>query len=156
MGGYGPYDTISDSITGTSYSFTGKDSALYAYRVRAKNNLGDWCLWSTASSFVVNAATSVPSHAPTQLSDIRIYPNPYKIGDPPGGVTFDQLTGSETIRIYTISGELVRKEEVAALSWSWTWDVNNNAGVRCARGVYIYMITDPSGVKRTGKIAIID
>ncbi len=88
------------------------------------------------------------------LSGVRVYPSPYKIGDPPNGVIFDQLAGNETIRIYTISGELVRSQNVSGASW--TWNIKNDSGQLCARGIYPFIISNPDGDKRTGKIAIIN
>ncbi len=89
------------------------------------------------------------------LDNTAVYPNPYKIGDPPNGVVFDHLPIGSTVRIYTIAGALVRTAVLSGTT-TWTWNVKNEAGNRCARGIYLYLIFAPDGEKTTGKIAIID
>jgi hypothetical protein len=89
------------------------------------------------------------------LKNTAVYPNPYKIGTPPNGVIFDNLPVGSTVRIFTIAGDLVMTGILSA-STTWTWDIKNHAGNRCARGIYIYLIFSPDGKKKMGKIAIID
>ena len=35
------------------------------------------------------------------------------------------------------------------------WDAKNSSGDKAASGVYLYLITDPAGNKKTGKFAVI-
>jgi hypothetical protein len=65
---------------------------------------------------------------------------------------FTNLTSEATVKIYTLSGKLVRsltesEEEVI-------WDVLNEDGNSITTGLYIYSITDSDGNKKTGKLAI--
>jgi hypothetical protein len=82
-----------------------------------------------------------------------VYPNPYIKWRSVGGakITFGNLPGGCTIRIYTVSEELVAtiQHGQAADGGSEEWDISGVGG-----GIYIYAITD-GGTTRTGKIGII-
>lgn len=127
--------------------------------------------WDTATNSWSNSGITVTSKTSTSitfttthlsvfavfdvtgiLSDILIYPNPFKLGTS-AGVIFDGLAGDERIRIYTIAGELVTSYQVQGAQ-SWTWDVKNSAGNQVASGIYLYVVTNNAGQKRIGKIAI--
>ncbi len=106
---------------------------------------GMWCL-GAASSFY------------TDLNYVRVYPNPWSPNDgnvdtgDSTGITFDNLTPESRIRIYTISGQLVR-DSVPGTS-VWNWDGNNTAGRSVFSGVYLYIITDGS-MRKSGKVTVI-
>ena len=85
----------------------------------------------------------------TDLSAVRVYPNPWKPGS--GGlhdrakIMFDNLPVTAVVRIYTVSGELVR--ELPETSGGTTeWDGTSVYGGRAASGVYFAHIK--SGSKR--------
>ena len=88
------------------------------------------------------------------LESLIVYPNPFKPGVGHTKITFAALTEQATIRIFTLAGELVKKQDVSG-QYSWDWDVKNTDGDELARGIYIWVVTNPAGEKRTGKIAII-
>jgi len=88
------------------------------------------------------------------LESLIVYPNPFKPGVSHTKITFAALTEQATIRIFTLAGELVKKQDVSG-QYSWDWDVKNTDGDELARGIYIWVVTNPAGEKRTGKIAII-
>ena len=88
------------------------------------------------------------------LDSLIVYPNPYRPGVGHTRITFAALTQEATIRIFTLAGELVMKQDVSG-QYSWDWDVKNMNGEQLARGIYIWVVTNPAGEKRTGKIAII-
>jgi flagellar hook assembly protein FlgD len=69
-------------------------------------------------------------------------------------ITFAALTKQATIRIFNMAGQLVKKQDVSG-QYSWDWDGKNMDGKKVARGIYIWVVTNPAGEKRTGKIAII-
>ena len=89
------------------------------------------------------------------LSNVIVYPNPFKPHLGHTEIYFKGLTTKTTIRIYNIAGELVRKIENVDGETETTWDARNNSGNRVASGVYIYLITNDKGNKRTGKLAVI-
>jgi len=88
------------------------------------------------------------------LESLIVYPNPFRPGVGHTKIVFAALTEQATIRIFTLAGELVKKQDVSG-QYSWDWDVKNTDGDELARGIYIWVVTNPAGEKRTGKIAII-
>jgi len=84
------------------------------------------------------------------LDDLVVYPNPC-YPEKNQSVYFLNLPEIErsSIRLYTVSGELVRELEKTA-----QWDCTTEDGSPVARGVYLYVV-DVGGARRTGKIAII-
>lgn len=99
------------------------------------------------------------------LSNVIVYPNPYKPGSGTAydntslgrGMIFSHLTPSARIRVYNVAGELVAEREESDGDGMFLWDTCNDAGERVASGVYIYYVTGPdgSGQKARGKLAII-
>lgn len=84
----------------------------------------------------------------------RAYPSPWRSDRDNGApITFDQLAGNSTIKIFTTAGHLVRS--LSANTLSTTWDLNNDSGASVASGLYFYVITNDQGQKSTGKFAII-
>jgi len=103
--------------------------------------------------------TSAPASAtvvltPPDLTSVRIHPNPWR-SDIHGGhsVTFDQLTGNVTIKIFTTSGHLVKT--LTSAGAPVTWDLTNDSGDKVASGLYLYVITSDLGQKAKGQLAII-
>jgi len=104
--------------------------------------------------------------ASSNLDKIYVVPNPYvayNIAENPGRTTekrgdrvlqFRNLPPKCTIRIYTLTGELVqtiRKDDLTSIA---SWDLLSNEGQRIAYGVYIYHVDSDAGQK-IGRIAII-
>jgi hypothetical protein len=89
----------------------------------------------------------------SDLSRVKAYPNPYR-GDKHSQVIFDNLTANVKIRIYTLTGELVReiREQDGDRAY---WDVRNKDGERVSSGIYIYHITNSKGEEKKGKVAVI-
>ncbi len=107
------------------------------------------------------------NYAPAQtLTNIRVYPNPYimysnsisgKIYDPTdelSGIIFDNLTENVTIKIFSLTGEIVRILTSNGNS-KIQWDVRNQDGFIVNSGIYIYIIENNKGERKTGKLAII-
>jgi len=96
------------------------------------------------------------------FNNLLVYPNPFKPNDGNGdtgcwcsGITFGNLTACDAkIRIYTLNGELVKETTVSDVS-CWNWDARNEDGEKAASGIYLYLVTNSSGDKKTGKIVII-
>jgi hypothetical protein len=92
----------------------------------------------------------------------QVYPNPFISGDGDTnngefgagqGVTFDNMTAGAEIKIYSISGALVKKLTANAAG-SVLWDVCNESGERVASGIYVYSITG-GNTKKVGRITVI-
>lgn len=99
------------------------------------------------------------------LADAVAYPNPYKPGSGTSyddsvmgkGIVFGNITENARIRIFTISGELVKDISVTGSNGTCVWDATNDNGDKVASGVFQYFITNPdnSSQKAKGKIAVI-
>ncbi len=87
------------------------------------------------------------------LEFVKAYPNPVIYPDEVYEITFEGYTEDCTIRIYTISGELIK--ELTPVGPQTFWDLKNDEENLIASGVYIYSITDPEGNRMAGKIAVI-
>ncbi|MDE3059009.1 MAG: hypothetical protein KGJ59_13745, partial [Bacteroidota bacterium] len=105
--------------------------------------------------------------ANSELDKVIVVPNPYvevsKLEQP--GTTpisrgnrviqFRNLPTECTIRIYTLTGELVRTLHKNDTTGSLDWDVLSSESARIGYGVYIYQIETPTGGTRIGRLAII-
>lgn len=91
------------------------------------------------------------------LSDVEVSPNPFKPGRGDSIMRFTNLSGNPEIRIYTVSGELVKKisKEVIGSNPTIEWDVRNAQGENLVSGVYVYCIVNEQGTKKYGKFTII-
>lgn len=156
-------------------SFTSADTLKSAY----KPTLGDTLFLKffkpiTAAdefSFTMNKASYSASLASTEMSKIKVVPNPYVVtnlfepapstglqGRGPRIIMFNGLPQQCKIYIYTSSGDLVRTLEhnATVLNGSEKWDLRTREGLEVAYGVYFYVVeADGVSEKKTGKIAII-
>ncbi|MDT8286123.1 MAG: T9SS type A sorting domain-containing protein [Elusimicrobiales bacterium] len=99
---------------------------------------------------VVNASR------PPQLdmSTAHAYPNPCHRKRGCSGVNFTRLTLTGRIRIYTLSGELVRTIVKTGNLDSIGWDLKNESGRTVTSGLYIYHLEGEGSVK-IGKLVIV-
>ena len=88
-----------------------------------------------------------PTGGPTaNLSRVAVIPNPYRAGEAwnPGGgheVHFINLPAQARIRIYTLSGDLVRVMQHADPVRDFErWDLKNEAGRDVSSGIYMYRV----------------
>ncbi|MFH1898332.1 MAG: fibronectin type III domain-containing protein [Candidatus Desantisbacteria bacterium] len=94
-----------------------------------------------------------PEFPPT-LEKAIAYPNPYNAAKHAAiRIKFDKLTENSTIKIFNIAGELVR--EIRVNSPQESWDACNSEDEKVASGIYLYLITDPAGNKKVGKLGVI-
>ena len=113
---------------------------IYHFRVRSKDsnsNLGV----SEDYTFITKGTDK-----------ITIYPNPYIAGNfTQDRITFNNLPKASTLRIYTISGKLIKeiKHQDITNGGNEEWDVS---GV--ASGIYMYCIESSEGMKK-GKVSIV-
>ncbi|MDD5688594.1 MAG: glycosyl hydrolase [Elusimicrobia bacterium] len=98
------------------------------------------------------------SYVSTDLSDIKIYPNPYNPDTAAQGkLKVINLPTNSVMKLYSVDGELIRElkeRDFGNLGWL-EWDGKNADGDKVARAVYIYQIEDTSGGKKTGKIGLV-
>lgn len=101
------------------------------------------------------------------INDIYVVPNPYvaySMSENPGRtftkrgdreIQFRNLPQKCTIRIYTITGELVDIVEKDDFTSMASWDLLSSEGMRIAYGVYIYHVDIPGVGEKIGKFAVI-
>jgi len=99
------------------------------------------------------------------ISGVYAYPVPFKpnSGDSTRYGTWSRLIWFTymptvgTIRIYTLSGALVRSIDIAStpkVNNEIQWDVRNTEGAIVASGIYIWEVTSGPN-RKTGKLAVI-
>lgn len=99
-------------------------------------------------------AIAVYDSASPDLTSAHCYPVPFKPSAGHTKITFTGLTQSARIRVYTISGRLVRTLEKSGAGDTLDWDVRNSAGESLASGVYIFVVKSPSQTA-SGKLMVI-
>src|SRR6185437_8801812 len=94
------------------------------------------------------------------LSNARIYPNPWRADRGyPAQIIFDQMAAGSTVKVFTVSGRLVKTLDGA--SGRAVWDLTTDSGDRAASGIYLYLITTGdtgyggNAAKVHGKLAVI-
>jgi hypothetical protein len=110
---------------------------------------GQYCLSLGGTPGVITYTS-----AKTDLSSAHCYPVPFKPSAGHTKITFTGLTRFARIRIYTISGELVRTLDKFDAGESVDWNVHNSGGAKVDSGVYIFLIKNGSQTKK-GKLMII-
>lgn len=93
------------------------------------------------------------AYLPAQaVSQARVYPNPCRGSDACREVTISRAVPGARIRIYSLSGELVRGLTADGLGTA-VWDTRNKSGGKAASGVYFILVK--GGGTKTLKLAII-
>ncbi len=109
-----------------------------------------------------------PSTHKPLLDGVFVVPDPYRedqasshfAQDGPGHVRFFHLPAVATVRIYTMSGELVRTLEHRPTAGgesggSLVWDLKNDNQRDVVSGVYFYAVDTPSGESKTGYLTVV-
>ena len=110
-----------------------------------------------------------PSKALEDLDKIKVVPNPYfaasafegqntfSSGRGPREIQFRYLPSECIIRIYNISGELVKTINHSSTLDSGTgrWDLLTKDNLSASYGMYIYHIDAPDIGEKIGKLAIV-
>lgn len=108
--------------------------------------------------FSVYALAAVPDQ---EVSASYAYPVPWRPysgdaarhGTLSGGITFANLPQTGSVSVYTIGGELVRRQELSG-ALKWVWDVRNVHGEAVASGVFLWSVRSGDKAK-TGKLMVI-
>lgn len=144
------------AVSADGYTSAGSGVQLQASDIALVGTLGQ-ALYSASSGGVYgvrNGLISSLTPAADTLDYAYPYPNPFKASRGSVAITFAKLTAAATIRIYTISGELVRTIEKSSADDKAGWDLRNAAGMRVASGLYLYAIESGS-MRKTGKLIVI-
>lgn len=97
--------------------------------------------------------TPVSPISPTDSpNNVRAYPNPFRPSKGHSEMTFSDIPVESKIKIYTLTGELLR-ELTADSGGQAPWNGKNNSGEDVASGVYVAFI-EGNGGKKNIKVAI--
>jgi len=101
----------------------------------------------------------------TNWDKVNVFPNPlFGINEGvsyTGGrydepyVTFNNLPENVTIKIYSLSGVLLRTLDKSDPSSILRWDLENESGLRVASGMYIALVSNPEFGDKVLKLAVI-
>ena len=114
---------------------------------------------AAAPAPVSGTEQAVQPAAAVDLSQVKVYPNPYEPGSGGSqdavGITFENLTAEAKIAIYTVSGEKVVELNETDGDGLNVWATRNASGEPVASGIYVYKISNSNGEKRTGRVAVV-
>ena len=128
---------------------------------------------TTADKFVfrtVKAGEGVSQeYKKTLLDRVTVYPNPLYAYNPTVGyysdpnnpkndepfVTFSNLPTEVTIKIYTLSGQLLKVLTKNSSSPFMRWDLKNNSGLRVGSGLYLAVVSSPGLGEKILKFSVI-
>jgi hypothetical protein len=114
-------------------------------------NVNENYVYAPVYSFSVYTIMSTPA---LNLSSAFAFPNPFKPSSGHTTVTFTNLASQCTIKIFTLSGDLVKTIQETDGDGQNTWDVKNDAGEALTSGLYLYLIKSSDDAKM-GKLVII-
>ncbi|MFB6248253.1 MAG: S8 family serine peptidase [Salinibacter sp.] len=90
------------------------------------------------------------------LSNVYLYPNPYRPRRQDGGLTIAGLPGRATVRVYTPGGRLVRVLSVDDnRDGAAEWDLLDRRGRTVPSGVYLFRVNAPNQSPVLEKAAVI-
>jgi len=135
-------------------------------------------LSSDVFEFTARGPTVDREVARSLLDQIRVVPNPYiatnrfeqqnpySTGRGPRAIHFIHLPPQATVRIFTISGRLVRTlrlnegsndglDAASLMNGTLVWDLLTEDGLEVSYGVYLYHVEAPGIGEKTGTFAII-
>src|SRR3989339_722036 len=105
-------------------------------------------------------------NAASNLDNVVVFPNPIDFDTAARStVKFKNLTSNPIVRIYSVSGDLIKtinpQYEIKltgtindGVSGEAEWNGTNEREEKVARGLYLYMINDDLGRKKIGKIVV--
>ena len=98
---------------------------------------------------------TVRSDPSADVSLSYAFPVPFRPSQGDTSVTFRELPSAGTIKIYTVTGELVRKIDFTdPTSGEVDWDVTNSGGEPVGSDVYVYVVQSGDN-KKVGKLVVI-
>ncbi|MBU2529557.1 MAG: Ig-like domain-containing protein, partial [Elusimicrobia bacterium] len=154
-----PYSETNGIINNTSPPV--RESSLSVYYLNEKNNLWVRLPDSTVNATNNTVTATVPhfsvfavlGSSEFDLSNAYAYPVPFRF-PADNAIVFTNLSSYAKIKIWTISGELVKEiEHIDGNPWE-SWDVQTDEGNILASGVYIYCIKNDKE-KKFGKLIVI-
>ncbi|MGE5399332.1 MAG: hypothetical protein ACM3S2_02950 [Ignavibacteriales bacterium] len=161
-----------DKGTTTSYQFTFTIDTTKKYSMPKKGDIFQVRTskpFAAGNSYLFETTKSEysPELAQQSIDNIYVVPNPYvafgasenpgRTGTKKGDreLQFRNLPPKCTIRIYTMTGELVDVIEKDDLSSIASWALLTKEGMRISYGVYLYHVDVPGVGEKIGKFAVI-
>lgn len=126
----------------------GSPTGDYTGRIIIKGN-GSMVSGDTTSDFF---NVKVTCGAPSDLRRLKIFPNPFKPSVGHTKIYFYGLPQGSIVRIYDLSGTLLKELRQDTSDGLATWDPTSDPN--CASGIYFYFV-DGVSEKKKGKISII-
>ena len=68
-------------------------------------------------------------------------------------ITFEALPENSSLKIFTLSGRLVK--QWSGLTGTHVWRLDTDKGDRAASGIYLFLIKDAQGHERRGKLGVV-
>ena len=107
-----------------------------------------------SSNNISSPAQANVTLVPSDLSSLRVFPIPWRADRHASlPITFDHLTAGATLKVFTVSGHLVRR--LNSSGGIATWDLNNDSGDHVASGIYLYVIKTTNDQTGRGQLVII-
>jgi len=115
--------------------------------------------WHVSVTAINGAGSSAPAQTDfvlvaEELASIQVFPNPWR-KDRHGGtpVVFEGLTANATVKIFSVSGHLVRT--LGPASGRVSWDLRTESGQEAASGLYLFLVVDSQGARSRGRLAVL-
>jgi len=97
-----------------------------------------------------------PNGTTSDISSVTVYPNPIRRNFSAGRLNIYSPEFMESIKIYTVTGQLIYEKQAMGSARFTIWDLKNNSGQDVASGIYICVIRNANGGIDTRKIAVIE
>ena len=171
-------DDSSSGVPGATWTFQLKfpkwdDTTRYVHMPTAGDTVHIFMvkpfLMTDEFTFITRATHIDEETAESELENITVVPNPYKVavaweprnpyttGRGPRALHFRHLPSRCTIRIFTVSGELVKviEHQDPISDGTAIWDLLTKDNLDVSYGIYIYHVEAPGIGEHIGKFAII-
>lgn len=117
---------------------------------------GHGTLMSGGTMSLIPGPLASAKTARMNTSDSHAYPTPFMPSKGHDRITFSQLPALVTVKVFTLSGRLVKTLEKNDSTDSLVWrPVVNDQGAPLASGVYPFTVIQPGVSKRQGKVMVV-
>ncbi len=89
------------------------------------------------------------------LSDVYVFPNPYRAANHNGGVMIAGLPAGASIEVFSPDGILIRRLNETVGNGGAVWDLTDSVGARVPSGIYLFLVKadgQPSVLKKAAVI----